>query len=165
MTEPASASFFLNGEPYLRSPINIMNQIPPGIYTLKIDHPLFETINEEVLIRANETTKISKVLKPAHGKISFNTNPSGAEIQVNGKKIGKTPIESHKLLACVPVRIDISHKDAYAISLHAFSVEKDQLRIETLDLKMKPGTLVVRTMILGKYRTPWCAPNLWRESL
>ncbi len=142
-TNPPAASIFLNDEPYLKSPIDIVNQIPPGKYTLKIDHPHFDTVTEEILIQANKTTKISKVLKPAHGRLSLSSTPPGAEVRINGKLVGKTPLVEHKLLAGVAVRIDLSHKEAYGMSLHAYSVEKDQLREESLEMKPKPGSIVL----------------------
>ncbi|MBK7962445.1 MAG: PEGA domain-containing protein [Bdellovibrionales bacterium] len=142
-TKPPAASIFLNDEPYLKSPIDIVNQIPPGKYTLKIDHPHFDTVTEEILILANRTTKITKVLKPAHSRLSLSSTPPGADVRINGKLVGKTPLVEHKLLAGQAMRVDLSHKDAYGMSLHAYSVEKDQLREESLEMKLKPGSILL----------------------
>jgi hypothetical protein len=142
-TEPPQASLYLNDEPYLRSPIEIINQIQPGKYRLKIDHPYYETIEQDVFIRANEVTKISKTLVPAKGKFSLESAPTGAKVKIDGVLIGKTPITDFKLTAGIPVRIDIEHVDAYPMSLYSFAVDKDQHRVETLDLKMKPGSIII----------------------
>jgi|GEM_PF-4354536 len=141
VTDPPLAKIWLNEMPYLKSPITIKNQIEPGIYKLLIDHPSYENIDEDIIIRANEITQIKKTLKPAKGYMRITSNPSGAKVLVDGKIIGVTPIEKFSYPAGQKFQIDLIHKDALKSTTHDLLVYKDQTKNQHIEMIQKDSFL------------------------
>lgn len=68
-------------------------QLNYGDYYYRIEHPQYETLTGKVTVsEKNETLELE--LKPAYSYLNFVSEPSGAQVFVNGKFIGKTPVQS-----------------------------------------------------------------------
>lgn len=143
VTDPPNASIYLNDERFLKSPLMVKNQIAPNKYTLVLDHPAFETITEEIVILPNEVTKIEKTLTPAFGYFSIESRPSNAEVYLNNKLIGRTPIEELKYPATEKFTLRLEHPKALTQTIEGVWVDKNSKRKDSFSLKLKPGKLEI----------------------
>ena len=88
---PSLARVYINGEYIGKTPIKNYKLLE-GTYTLEIALPNYKEHKETVTIMPGETTDINVTLISI-GFLSINSEPSGAEIFIDGKYIGKTPLE------------------------------------------------------------------------
>ena len=72
-TEPAGASFMMDGIKMPNTPLKISGQIEGGLHKISVDHPYFEAIDEEIMFRPNELLVRRYILKPAMAEISVDT--------------------------------------------------------------------------------------------
>lgn len=92
-----------------------------GSYVIEARRPYYETVRETVEITSTgEERRISlRAPVPILGSLHISSTPSGAEVRVDGKKVGKTPVEMPEVLIGSH-NIDI-YKDGYA--RQSFSAE------------------------------------------
>ncbi len=133
------ARVFLNDDPLAMSPVRIKNQIKPGRYRIRIDHPNYETIDEDVVILPNTVVKIKKTLKPGYGRLSIRTNLEDAMVTIDGVKRGRTPLTELRLECNRAHQILVQHENAYDLILSNYRVEKNVSKAETLNLTLKTG--------------------------
>lgn len=107
-TSPKNAKVFLDGIYHGVSPLSIPN-LPEGKYNLKCSLDGFEDLNRSITIPTDlylnlRLTKLGKP-HPTHASLFVTSNPSGAEIYLDGKNVGTTPYDipqvpvgSHNLL-------------------------------------------------------------------
>lgn len=82
---------FIDG-PGLVGKTPLTYNIKPGSYTLKISDDLYEPFTQYVSIDLNETEKINAKLVRKSGLVKIFSKPFEAEIIIDGKKVGSTPI-------------------------------------------------------------------------
>jgi len=68
-----------------------------GKRKLELKKDCFETKTTEVFIEANQQVILNLKLKPSCGAISVTSNPAGADILMNEKLMGVTPVELAEL--------------------------------------------------------------------
>ena len=84
-----------------------------GTYYYRIESRFYETLTGKYEV-TNDSPEVSVSLKPAFSYLSLDTNPQGAEVYVNGRFIGTTPIEkSDKIRRGQDVRIEFRKEDYY----------------------------------------------------
>ena len=91
-TSPQGASITINGKNYGLSPSQI--RLEQGNYSLFIDHPHFHHIKEEVFIQKDATSEVNKIMVRSRRKVHIQTKPEGAAIELSGKYLGISPIET-----------------------------------------------------------------------
>lgn len=172
-THPPFADVYLDESHLLKTPLQVLNQLEPGEYTLRIDHPEFETIEEKVNIRANEIVRIEKTLRPAKALLNVDSSPQNASVKVNGKPIGQTPIQNYEVFAGQSLDLEVSHPDTYPSATKDITLRKDETRNLFVPLAVRPGTLVLfgapdaevtldGTRVDPKQRTLVLAPGRYR---
>ena len=67
-----------------------------GEYFYKIEHEHYETLEGRVQLTAT-TPKQTVTLRPAYGVLKITSEPSGAVVAIDGKRVGTTPWTSAKL--------------------------------------------------------------------
>ena len=70
-----------------------------GEYLISVNSPGYELSEQNVNVGNGKTTSIEIVLQPELGSLSIQSNPSSAEVFVDDKPYGKTPIVIDSLLA------------------------------------------------------------------
>ena len=84
-----------------------------GLYYYRIESRFYETLTGKYEVREN-SPEVVVSLKPTFSYLSLNSNPQGAEVYVNGRLIGKTPIaQSDKVRKGQDVRIEFRMADYY----------------------------------------------------
>ncbi len=110
------ATVVIFGEEKGVTPLTLTN-IPPGSLEVILKKERYQRTVETLLLRPGEHATYTLELKPLQGYISFETEPPGAEVFLDGKKIGTTPIFRYP--------VEIGHK-TYKISLtNYYPVEGD----------------------------------------
>ncbi len=94
VTEPRSANVYVDGRFYGMTPVEF--PLTPGEHRLRILKEGFMIVEQPVLIETGGRAEISATLEPA-ALLVAKSIPGGADVLVDGEKVGTTPAE-------VPVR-------------------------------------------------------------
>jgi TolB-like protein len=90
-SSPSGAAIFIDGEEVGVTPKKIKD-IPVGAHVLKIEKEGYTSVEGKIIIEAGKTKKYKGNLKKAK-RLVVNTAPSGAEVYVDDKYIGNTPLQ------------------------------------------------------------------------
>jgi hypothetical protein len=90
---PGSASVTLDGGSAQTTPANY-SAVAPGTHSVKITKPGFVPWSKTVTVEAGKTVKVNAILSaaPDVGTLSITSNPSGADIYLDGTYWGYTPM-------------------------------------------------------------------------
>src|SRR6056297_1801902 len=91
ITTPIDADVYLDGEKQGNTPLTLKDLLI-GEYDLKLKKEGYGTVTKTLSIREEETAKVEERL-PEGKKITIVSLPSGAELYIDGKHVGKTPYE------------------------------------------------------------------------
>ncbi|MDP2365715.1 MAG: PEGA domain-containing protein, partial [Ignavibacteria bacterium] len=94
-TKPSEAAVYLNGE-FVGSTPYENDKTPVGSHNLLIKKKGYGEISETVTISLDKLTPVSKDLVAA-GKLTVTSEPTGADVIINDKTVGKTPYTSSNL--------------------------------------------------------------------
>jgi len=94
-SSPSGAKIYVNGEYKGVTPLTL--SLMPGTYEVKITKDGYEDYTGMVGVKTGETRSISVTLKLVYGFLSVNSNPSGAEVYIDGNYAGTTPLENYKI--------------------------------------------------------------------
>lgn len=87
----------LNDKPFGDTPLN-KTEIEAGSYKIKVESDMYYPFTEEFTLEVGGEKNITVELKPAFGSLEINTSPeNGAEIFLDGRKIGQTPFQQDKV--------------------------------------------------------------------
>lgn len=90
-SEPAGAEVYLNEQRV--GSTNYQNRHLAGNYTLRLQHPNYYEHVEQFNLKEGATIEIPKVnLKPRFGYWQISSTPIGADVFLNGKNVGVTPL-------------------------------------------------------------------------
>lgn len=92
-TVPADgAVVYVDGDRYGLTPLRLIGALATGKHTLRIDHPHYKTVSEDVIIVPNKTVSVKKTLVPAYVAITVSTDPVNAEVFLDERKMGTAPV-------------------------------------------------------------------------
>lgn len=91
--EPEFALFYLDGEARGKGPLHI-SSLDPGTHTLRCEAQGYETLVREVVIIGGEVKREEFRLNNVMGRVELRTVPGGAEVFLDGKKVGVTKVVS-----------------------------------------------------------------------
>lgn len=114
-----------------------------GEYFYKIEHEHYETFEGSVQLNAS-TTKQYVTLQPAYGVLKITSEPAGAVLAIDGKRVGTTPWTSAKLPGgTVQVRLQAQNHALLEETLQVVGNGSEQSH----HFKMVPqfGTVTCRT--------------------
>lgn len=139
-TNPAGAEIYLNDQQVGVSPYQGRNIA--GNYQLRVKYPLYQDHVEQFELREGETVTLPIIeLKPRFGYYIVESTPAGAEVWIDGKKEGVTPLArkqigsgQHNLVVRLPDYYE--HKET-------FTVKDGDVKSFSLKLKEAFGSLVV----------------------
>ncbi|WP_342764245.1 PEGA domain-containing protein [Methanosarcina sp. 2.H.T.1A.8] len=73
----------------------LIEKVPPGFYEVVLTQEGYEDVFERVLVKAGKTASISKKLRVNERVHSISSSPSGANVYLDGKYKGITPVVFH----------------------------------------------------------------------
>jgi hypothetical protein len=86
--------------------------LKPDVYTLSISKEKYRTYNKTLNLRAGQIENLDVKLEPITGKLGIVSNPPGADVILNGKKVGITPYNSQLIIGDYEVEVVKSgHKE------------------------------------------------------
>lgn len=143
-SHPNNAEILVDNMSIGYTPINNY-EIESGKYIFSAKKELYHTYSsEEFVINNNDTTFIEFELRSAFGGLEINSLPeSGAEVLINGKIIGKTPVVSNKFPSG---KYTIELKKKYFSSVSKEIIISDGKTVKkTIILNPNYGTLQVNS--------------------
>jgi hypothetical protein len=92
-SDPAKAEVYLDGKFMGLTPLKL-DEVEVGGHRIELFKDGFDRLQDEVMIESAETTVYRALLG---GRIEVSSVPDGAEVILNGQKIGLTPVKSQQL--------------------------------------------------------------------
>lgn len=120
-TDPDGASLFCDAKPCGTTPATIA-PVPPGEHLLIIRKSGFRETRVTAVTKPGERIAVERNLEPLKGLVLVHSVPSGAEVEMDGASIGKTPLLLHdfplgqkrlqvSLHGCMPKSMDVNVED------------------------------------------------------
>jgi len=113
-----------------KDPIVLRADVP---HEIRVAKPLREEVKLQVTLRAGEAVMRDVELLPAYGRIVVASEPAGAEVSVNGKRSGVTPLTVGDVDPGKPARVTVRLKGYAAVTKY---VGFDKGLEQALDLKL-----------------------------
>jgi len=88
-SEPVGADVKVDGNLVGRTPLNV--KLKPGNYTIEISKGEYSSVRNTVKVEKGEDNSFYFKLEPLFVNVHIQTEPSGAEVYVDGKNLGKAP--------------------------------------------------------------------------
>lgn len=89
MTEPPEAEIMIDGKSYGQTP-KIIPELIIGTYEIILTKDGFSTVKTTAEVKENQRTSVNQDMKNFR-EITIKSNPSGANLTLNGKSEGSTP--------------------------------------------------------------------------
>ncbi len=102
-------------------------------HEIRVTKPMREDVKLQVTLRSGEAVMRDVELVPAYGKIVVASEPAGAEVSVNGKHSGVTPLTIGDIDPGKPARVTVRLKGFAAITKY---IGFDKGLEQTLELKL-----------------------------
>ena len=135
---PEGAAVTVDGKPAGNTPLKI--ELREGNYLLQINADGFKTWQTRLAVKLNTAQNITDIrLQPADGTLALQTTPSGANVTIGQKFVGKTPLNV-KLSANTQHEIRIS-KAGYEKVTRGVQVATGKLKKLTVSLKPVVGVI------------------------
>lgn len=136
-------------EEFEKNPEGVSIKLEPGKYLLKVEHPNFLSGEKEIELKKNEIKKVIVNLGPPLKKFVIISTPTGANVYINEKLIGKTPCEINLPSGRYKVRLSLK---GYKIFTKDIEIkEKDVVlkvslisNLGTLKIKTKPSGALIK---------------------
>ncbi|MBU4444714.1 PEGA domain-containing protein, partial [bacterium] len=119
-SKPSGAVVSINGETRGKTPITLDN-LHIGNYQIKIEKSDYVTLEKNVTIEVDSIKSIHADLFKKPSFFTLNSDPSGAEIFIDGKNIGKSPVSKQ-----------------IAPGSHHVTVKMAEYYTKELDIELKP---------------------------
>jgi formylglycine-generating enzyme required for sulfatase activity len=141
-TTPSGADVYLDAEKKGKTPLTL--EAPAGSHLLTVTAQGYAPLTEEVNIQAYQTSTLSRNLAPQIGSLSVKTNPDKANIYLDGKFIGQSPIKVPSVLAGEH-KVKAELKD-YTPAEQTAEITHQQTTEVSLDLSGLPGKILVTSV-------------------
>jgi hypothetical protein len=94
-SEPVGGEVYINGSYKGTTPLTL--ELYPGDYTVEIKKEGYEPYTEKTRVLPGRITSVTATLSLLNGALTIFSEPSGAEVYLNGTLIGSTPIQNYKI--------------------------------------------------------------------
>ncbi len=141
-SQPSNGVVLIDGKEVGITPL-IITDPNPGTHNVEVKMDGYETWNESVRIETGKEAVLTAALQLKAGPVAINSIPSDAMILIDGKEIGKTPVnitDPSPGTYLVEVRLD-----GYKTWNKSVDIEPGKEITITADLKMKAGTVSINS--------------------
>jgi len=143
VTKPEKVMVSVNGNNYT-SPVEIKG-LKAGPHQVSVSCPGYYSTNLVVQIVANKVTERAVTLKRIMGTVTLTTEPQGAEIWRQGKKLGKSPATINLPFGEHSLTIK---KAGYADSVIKVNIAGDQVTVPVVKLVADVGSILITTALV-----------------
>ncbi len=141
-SEPSGAEIFINDQKMGVTPTTI--ELTAGEHTLKLRKNFYHTYSGTFQLSEKETKNLETFdLLPMFGYYQVNSIPSGAQVFLDGKSAGTTPL-AKKIIASGAHQLRIAN-DMYHEYVEEFAIQDGDNRSFDVTLKPAFGTLVLHS--------------------
>jgi len=91
-SEPSGATVLIDGVERGATTYQA-KQIAAGTHTVEIQKPLYKPYLETITVASDDILEVNPTLEADFGRLSINSNPSGAMVYIDGQQKGLTPYE------------------------------------------------------------------------
>lgn len=148
--QPADVRLFLGGVEYkpILKTVNLY-QLPLGEHTVILKKDGYKPLESRITVNEKDTARIEGQLEQLYGSLSITSDPSGAEVFINGLSRGYTPLTLDSISAgSAEIRVQKSGM----VSKKKTTIRENTLN--TLSFKLEAQTGTLRFLIY-----PWA--NIW----
>ncbi len=96
LISPSGATVSIDGKVIGTAPLRPL-PLDAGEHKLEISHPNHAKIVQGLSVVGGAELRMTFTLQPVTGQLSVNTTPNGAEVEIDGRPWGKTPLENLKI--------------------------------------------------------------------
>lgn len=142
IVQPGGATLTMNGKDTHPTPVRLRD-VAAGTHTWKLEARGHETRTGSFTFEKGQNLLIQETLESSAGRLSFTSRPEGADVFLNGQKVGTTPLELSGIDPGVhQVLFDLPGHAAVLRTLDTNDGSKGEL-----DIKMpeKGARLIVKT--------------------
>lgn len=145
-SDPPGASVTIDGTPagLLRTPVRLTGTVEPGRHRIQIDHPQYQSVDEDFLALPGNTVRIHRTLVRAQGKLGVITTPPTASVFIDGRPVGVSPTDPVPVPAGTSVMVEITHAGTERL-VREVTVGRDETEFLRVELPLKPCLLSVTT--------------------
>jgi serine/threonine protein kinase len=129
-SSPSEADVYVDGKKEGKTPL-VLKKIKKGNRNLVIKKIGFDVWKGEVAVKSSEVSQVRVNLVTIYGKLNVTSNPSGAIVYIDAKKVGKTPLaikEIQKGLRILKLKkddFDVWEKDVYIKAAEVSKIKVD----------------------------------------
>ena len=141
-SEPTNAKILLDGIEFGTTPASLKS-IPLGIHSVKVSMEGYNVWEESVDVESGKEKALTAVLQLKTGSVSIKSQPTNAEIYLDGKHVSTTP---ERIISITPGTHEIKvSMDKYDDWSEIVNVEPDKEKAITALLQRSTGSLMVES--------------------
>ncbi len=141
-SEPAKARIFLDGNEVGTTP-DTLRSVAPGRHEVKVMKDSYEVWSESLDVKVGEESTLTPVLQMKTASIIIDSEPSNAEIYLDGKEVGATPETVTDLKP--GKHILVIKKARYEVWRENIETEADSETALTAVLQIKTGSILMKS--------------------
>lgn len=92
VVQPVGAEVLINGKPVGKAPIRVAS-MPAGEYSYTVTHPGYEPAEGQFTQPKGGNPLFNLTLESSRGRFEVDTRPAGAEVWLDGRSVGTTPLK------------------------------------------------------------------------
>jgi tetratricopeptide (TPR) repeat protein len=143
LSEPMGAIVYLDGVEKGQTPLSLP-KITPGNREIRVSIPEFDTLTQKAEVISNKETEIKFILG---GVVTLSSVPSDAQVFIDGKQIGITPLKTDRLsVGSHQVRFT---KEKFMDKTITVLVERGQEKDVSIRLSAQKGSLAISSDPFG----------------
>lgn len=125
------ANIFINGKQEGVTPLENI-ELVEGRHKIRLEHPEHHTKEKTILLKAYEQKDVSFTLAENYGTLLIDSEPEGANVYLDGNKLGVTPFKSNKI----------------SPGEYILKVDKESLNTETEQITISENQVTKKIMVL-----------------
>jgi len=137
-TNPTGAAVYIDGSRIGEAPVKV--NLASGNHTIGVQRTGYQDISENIRINSNQNVTRSYSLRRIGYELRIDSNPSDAEVFINQRSMGRSPITESLNRGLYRIRIE---KDGYAVLEDEINLSSDMNKEYTLE-EMGYGVLRIK---------------------
>lgn len=137
---------------------NLDHSLPSGEYLLAAQHPYFQAAEKRLVLEKGQQLDVVLAMEALVGEVNIQSTPSGADIVMDGEKIGVTPLSIERLGGEYQVQVQLQDHHDVEDSIQISQGNLTQSR--HYQLQLKPARLQIalqpeggRLLVEGQQQT------------